>query len=335
MEKIFNKLLENQVLTENESYSVFKKIMESKVSPVQIAAFLSLLKMKGEQPSEISGAVKLLREKALKIKIKKKLICDTCGTGGDHSGTFNISTCSAVIAFACGLTVAKHGNRSITSKCGSADVLEAIGYPIELSPEKSKELLETYGFAFLFAPIYHKAMKNVSSVRKELPFRTIFNIIGPLCNPAESNVQIMGVCNYNLLKIIPYVFRRFGIKGYVFYSDDGLDEISLTGKTYIVEVFRNKTEEFEIYPQEFGLKKCKIEELKGGTVKENAEILKKILKNEEKGPKRDIVILNTAFLLKAAGKVKTIKEGINLCYATLAKEIPYRKFYELIEEVNK
>ncbi|MCD6407825.1 anthranilate phosphoribosyltransferase [bacterium] len=335
MKDIFNKLLENQTLTEDESYAVFKMIMEGKISPVQTGAFLSLLKMKGEQPSEVSGAVKLLREKAVKIKVKKRFVCDTCGTGGDHSGTFNISTCTALVAFACGLTVAKHGNRSITSKCGSADVLEAIGYPVELSPEKSKKLLETYGFAFLFAPIYHKAMKNVSSVRKELTFRTIFNIIGPLCNPAETNVQIMGVCDYNLLKIIPYVFRRFGIKGYIFYSDDGLDEISLAGKTYIVEVSRNKIEEFEIYPQEFGLKKCKIEELKGGTVKENAEILTKILKNEEKGAKRDIVILNTAFLLKASGKVKSVKEGIELCDNILKKELPYRKFSELIEEVNK
>lgn len=335
MKDIFNKLFENRTLTEEESYSVFKMIMEKKISPVQISAFLSLLKMKGEQPSEVSGAVKLLREKAIKIKVNRKIICDTCGTGGDHSGTFNISTCCALLGFSCGLPVAKHGNRSITSKCGSADVLELLGYPIDLAPERSKQLLETFNFAFLFAPVYHKAMKNVSSVRKELTFRTIFNIIGPLCNPAEANVQIMGVCDYNLLKIIPYVFSRFGIRGYIFYSDDGIDEISLTGKTYIVEVSKNKIEEFEMYPQEFGLKKCKIEELKGGTAQENAEIILRILKNEEKGAKRDVVVLNTAFLLKATGKVKDVKEGIEFCYNILKKGIPYRKFSELIEEANK
>lgn len=337
MEKeIFNKLFEKKALDEAESYAVFRDIMEEKVSPVQAAAFLSLLRMKGEQPSEIAGAAKLLRDKALKINVSgRKTVCDTCGTGGDFSGTFNISTCTAILGFSCGLTIAKHGNRSVTSKCGSADVLETAGYKIDLEPSRSELLLQEYGFAFLFAPLYHKAMKNVAPVRKELGFRTIFNIIGPLCNPACSNVQIMGVSDYNLLKIIPPVFQKLGIRGYVVHSEDGIDEISLTGRTYVSEVIEDRIEEFEVYPQDFGFKKCSITDLKGGDVQANGRIMLDIITNREKGPMRDVVLLNTAFLLKAAGLVKNVKEGISLGKKVLEKETCSRKFNELLEAVNK
>jgi len=216
MKQIFEKLLLQKSLSIEESYNVFKKIMENEIPAVQGSAVLSLLKMKGEQVTEIIGAVKLLREKAKKIKIKKKKIGDTCGTGGDYSETFNISTAAGIVGFAAGLTIAKHGNRSITSKCGSADVLEKFGFNINLSPEKSQELLEKFGFSFLFAPFYHPAMKNIAPVRKELPFRTIFNIIGPLTNPAKTSFQIMGVSEYKLLNLIPYVFKSFNIDGFVF-----------------------------------------------------------------------------------------------------------------------
>lgn len=333
---IFNRLFEKKSLSEGESYLIFKDIMEEKISPVQTSAFLSLLRMKGEQSSEIAGAAKLLRDKAIKLNVKKKVnICDTCGTGGDSSGTFNISTCTAIVGFSCGLTVAKHGNRSVTSSCGSADVLEALGYKIDLEPSKSELLLDRYGFAFLFAPLYHRAMKNVASIRKELGFKTIFNIIGPLCNPAFSNVQIMGVNDYNLLRIIPPVFQRLGIKGYVFHSEDGIDEISLTGKTYIVRVQKNKIEEFEIYPQDFGFKKCSLSDLKGGDTRTNSEILWNIIKGREKGPMRDVVLLNTAFLLNAAGLVKEIKNGIEMAENAIEKGIAIKRFSEILEAVNK
>ncbi|MCM8804369.1 MAG: anthranilate phosphoribosyltransferase [Candidatus Omnitrophica bacterium] len=334
MEEIFKKLLESENLTIDETYEIFNKIMEKEISSIKTAAFLTLLRVKKESPEEITGAVKLLRDKMIKIKIKNKKICDTCGTGGDYSGTFNISTTSAIVAASCGLVVAKHGNRSVTSSCGSADVLEYLGYKIDIEPEKSKNLLEKFGFAFLFAPLYHKAMKNVAEVRKELGFRTIFNIIGPLCNPAFANYQIMGVNEYSLLKIIPYVFRNLGIKGYVFHSEDGIDEISLTKKTYIVEV-ADRIKEFEIYPEDFGLKRCKIEEIKGGSLKENAEILINIIKGKEKGPKKDIVCLNTSFLLKICNIVNKIEEGIEICNNILKKGIPYNKFNEILEFINK
>jgi anthranilate phosphoribosyltransferase len=334
MEKIFKKLLENKNLLENEAYEVFRNIMEGQITPVKTAVFLTLLRVKKESSEEITGAAKLLREKMEKINFNNKIICDTCGTGGDYSGTFNISTTTALVASACGLVVAKHGNRSVTSSCGSADVLEYLGYKIDIELEKSKEILEKFGFAFLFAPLYHKAMKNVAEIRKELGFKTIFNIIGPLCNPCCANYQIMGVNDYSLLKIIPYVFKNLGIKGYVFHSEDGLDEITLTGKTYIVEIIE-EIREFEIFPEDFNLKRCKIEDIKGGNLKDNAEILLNIIKGKEKGPKKDIVCLNTAFLLKATGTVNKIEDGIELTAEILKKGIPYKKFNKILEFIEK
>jgi anthranilate phosphoribosyltransferase len=334
MEKIFKKLLENKNLLENEAYEVFRNIMEGQITPVKTAVFLTLLRVKKESSEEITGAAKLLREKMEKINFNNKIICDTCGTGGDYSGTFNISTTTALVASACGLVVAKHGNRSVTSSCGSADVLEYLGYKIDIEPEKSKKILEKFGFAFLFAPLYHKAMKNVAEIRKELGFKTIFNIIGPLCNPCCANYQIMGVNDYSLLKIIPYVFKNLGIKGYVFHSEDGLDEITLTGKTYIVEIIE-EIREFEIFPEDFNLKRCKIEDIKGGNLKDNAEILLNIIKGKEKGPKKDIVCLNTAFLLKATGTVNKIEDGIELTAEILKKGIPYKKFNKILEFIEK
>jgi len=334
MEKIFKKLLENKNLLENEAYEVFRNIMEGQITPVKTAVFLTLLRVKKESSEEITGAAKLLREKMEKINFNNKIICDTCGTGGDYSGTFNISTTTALVASACGLVVAKHGNRSVTSSCGSADVLEYLGYKIDIEPEKSKKILEKFGFAFLFAPLYHKAMKNVAEIRKELGFKTIFNIIGPLCNPCCANYQIMGVNDYSLLKIIPYVFKNLGIKGYVFHSEDGLDEITLTGKTYIVEIIE-EIREFEIFPEDFNLKRCKIEDINGGNLKDNAEILLNIIKGKEKGPKKDIVCLNTAFLLKATGTVNKIEDGIELTAEILKKGIPYKKFNKILEFIEK
>jgi anthranilate phosphoribosyltransferase len=333
---ILERLLEKRALTEQESYSVFSDIMEDRVSAVQTAAFLSLLRMKGEQPTEIAGAAKLLRDKVTRVKThEKKLVCDTCGTGGDYSGTFNISTCTAILGFSCGLTVAKHGNRSVTSRCGSADVLEAVGYKIDLEPSKSEDLLNNCGFAFLFAPLYHRAMKNVMPVRKELGFRTIFNIIGPLCNPAHSNVQIMGVNDYNLLKIIPPVFQAMGIRGYVVHSEDGIDEISLTGRTYIAEISGSHIKEFEIYPQDFGFKKCLLSDLKGGDAGTNSRILLEIISGREKGAMRDVVVLNTAFLLKAAGTVADIKHGIKMAIDALEKQKCLARFEKMLDSANK
>jgi len=326
MNEILKKLLENNHLTEEQSYTAFQALMEATVPPVQAAAFLTLLRVRGEQPSEITGAARLLRDKAWKIKVTKPVIVDTCGTGGDGSYTFNISTGAAILAAGCGLTVAKHGNRAVSSNCGSADVLEAFGYPIQAPPEKTQQALERFGFAFLFAPVYHQAMKNVAEIRKQLGFRTIFNVIGPLCNPAGANVQIIGVGDYQLLKTIPPVVQKLGIRGYVLYAEDGMDEVSLTGKTFLVEVKRNRLVETEIYPSNFGFQACRKQDLKGGQAKENASILKEILTGRLTGPCRDIVVANATFALVAAGAVKSLQEGVRLCNEIIEKNIAWDRF---------
>ncbi|MCM8768518.1 MAG: anthranilate phosphoribosyltransferase, partial [Candidatus Omnitrophica bacterium] len=331
MKEILARLLAKQHLTEKESYSAFGAILEEKVSPIQTAAFLALLRAKGENSEEISGAAKLLRDKALKIRISSPVVVDTCGTGGDASGSFNVSTAAAIVASGCGLKVAKHGNRAISSLCGSADVLEALGYPLEASPEKIAKALSKFGFAFLFAPFFHRAMKSVAPVRKDLGFRTIFNLIGPLCNPAGANVQIMGVGDPALLETISQVFQKLGIRGYVFWGEDGLDEITLTGRTFMVEVKGNRLRKLEVFPETFGLKRCRKEELKGGTPEENAEIIKGVASGKIHGAYRNIVAINVATLLKACGKVKNFREGVALVNQVLDKGIPWAIFQSVTE----
>ena len=331
IEQAIKKLLDENNLTENESYQVFEQIMEGAVSPIKTAAFLTLLRMKKEQPSEVSGAAKLLRDKAIFVKVNAKKFADTCGTGGDGSNTFNISTATAILAHSCGVIMAKHGNKSISSQCGSADVMEALGYKIDLSPESTESLLEERGFAFLYAPLYHKAMKNVGPVRKELGFRTIFNILGPLCNPCRTNVQLMGVSSYNLLKVIAPVFQKLGITGYVVCGEDGTDEITPAGKSYIVEVTETKIEETELYPQNLGLEKCTLSELSGGNAEQNAKIIKMIFQGKEKGARRDTVILNTAVILKAYGIAENFESGIELAVSVLDSGKAYSDLCEIVE----
>lgn len=334
-ENLFKKLLSRKNLTEEESYQAFSAIMENRLSPIQTGAFLALLRAKGESPSEIIGAVKLLREKAIKVSVDKPVLADTCGTGGDSLHTFNISTAVALLASACGVPIAKHGNRAVSSQCGSADVLETLGYKIDLPPQKTKEILEKFNFAFFFAPLYHQAMKNVASIRKTLGFRTIFNIIGPLTNPANVKVQIAGVSDSRLLKVIPIVFQSLGITGYVFCGADGMDEISLTGKTFMVEVTRNTIIEMELAPENFGFRMCEIKKLKGGNCQENAEMVRKILSGQEKGPRREIVLLNTAVLLKASGKVPSFSEGLILAEEILNSGAAWEKLKKIVEFSNE
>ena len=303
-------LVAGKDLTRNESVEVFREIMEGKCSPVMSAGFLTALRIKGETREIIEGAVEIMREKCLKVNVDG-MVADTCGTGGDGAGTFNISTASAIVASACGVKVAKHGNRAVSSKCGSADILEKIGMKIEILPEKAEKMLAKLGFAFLFAPLYHPAMKNVASVRRELGFRTIFNILGPLCNPAGASVQILGVGNEKLMNIVPDVLINFGVKrAWVFYGEDGTDEISIAGKTYVVEVSEKNKKSFCIEPEQFGLKRAKLKDIEGGLPEENAEILLNIVSGKERGPKCDAVLLNTAALLFLSDNCANINAGL-------------------------
>lgn len=310
IEETLRKILGKQQITVEESADAFREIMEGKVSPVIVGSFLTALRITGETKEIVCGAVMAMREKCLKVHTEG-IVADTCGTGGDYSGTFNISTAAAIVASACGVKVAKHGNRAVSSKSGSADVLENLGMNIEISPEKAEKMLKEINFTFLFAPLYHPAMRNVAGVRKELGFRTIFNILGPLCNPAGANVQILGVGSKHLLDIVPDVIASFNVKNaWIFYGEDGTDEISITGNTIVVSICSGKKERFVIHPEQFGLKKATLEDIKGGTPQENAEILKSIISGKHFGAKRDAVVFNVAGLLYLAGISKDIKHGI-------------------------
>ncbi|HON05046.1 MAG TPA: anthranilate phosphoribosyltransferase [bacterium] len=333
IEEAIKKLVSNQKINRIESAGAFREIMEGSASPILMSSFLTALRITGENREAIEGAVEVMREKCLRVK-GMGIVVDTCGTGGDNSGTFNISTAAAIVGSACGLKVAKHGNRAVSSKSGSADVLEKLGMRIQLPPDKAERMLREINFAFLFAPFYHPAMKNIAPVRKELGFRTIFNLLGPLSNPAFSSVQIVGVGSPDLLDIIPDVLRSFGVrKAWIFYGEDGLDEISITGKTRVVEISDRKTV-FTIEPEHFGLKRAPLKELQGGSPEENAEILRNIISGKESGAKRDTVLLNAAALLFLSGMCKNIQEGIGIAENAITSGVCDRHLKNIIEVSN-
>ena len=304
------KVIEKKNLTEAEMVSTFDEIMSGAASPAQIGAFITALRMKGETIEEITGAARVMREKALHIKTKAKMIIDTCGTGGDESGTFNISTTAAFVAAGAGLTVAKHGNKSVSSKSGSADVLRSLGVNIEVEVSHVERCLDEIGIGFLFAPLLHGAMKHAIGPRREIGIRTIFNILGPLTNPAGAHSQVLGVYDARLTEPLSRVLQNLGSTHvFVVHGADGLDEITLTGKTYISELKYGEIENYEILPEDFGLERCKKEELLGGDSETNARITLDILKGKN-GPHRDIVLLNAGAAIVSGGKAKDLREGL-------------------------
>ncbi len=332
IKEIIKKLTERQNLDEKEVEYLFNNIMEGNLTDAQIGAALIALKMKGETVSEISTASKIMREKAIKINVKDKSnLIDTCGTGGDKVDTFNVSTISAFVVAGCGVKVAKHGNRSVSSKCGSADLMEALGVKIERSPEEVEKQIEEIGLGFIFAPVFHPAMKNVIRQRREIGVRTIFNILGPLSNPTEADYQLIGVYDKNLVEPIANVLKNLGLKkAFVVHGLEGLDEVSITSETLVGELDNGKVKMYTVKPEDFGLKKACLKDIEGGDINENKEIALKILKGEDFSPKTDFVALNVAFALKAVNKVSNIKEGIEL-----AKESIYtKKGFEILEKLR-
>lgn len=304
-----NSLIEGKDLSEKEMVAAMRDIMEGKATDAQIASFLTALRIKGETVDEITGAAKVMREKVAKIKAPEYTV-DTCGTGGDMSHTFNISTTTAIVVAACGCSVAKHGNRSVSSSCGSADVLETLGIKIDLEPAKVEECLKTTGFGFMFAPLFHPAMKYAIGPRKELGVRTVFNILGPLTNPAGAKRQVMGVFSDTLTEPLAEVLGNLGAKhAFVVHGEDGLDEITTTDRTRISELKDGKVNTYSISPEELGVEKAVKKDLVGGNAEENAKITIDILEGE-KGPKRDIVLLNVAAALIAGDKAGDFNEGI-------------------------
>ncbi len=333
IKELIKKITEGKNLTEKETEELFNILMEGKATDTQIGAVLTGLKMKGETIDEIYSASKVMRDKAVKIDIEDKSnLVDTCGTGGDKIDTFNVSTITAFVVAGAGVKVAKHGNRSVSSKCGSADIMEALGIKIDIPPEKTKEAIEKIGLGFLFAPIYHPAMKNVIRQRRELGIRTIFNILGPLSNPTGAYYQLMGVYDKDLVEPLANVLKKLGLKrGFVVHGLEGLDEISITDETLVAEIDENGIKVYKIKPEDFGLKRASIDEIKGGDLNYNLKIALDILEGKDNSAKTDFVALNTAFALKAVGKVDNIKEGIEL-----AKDSIYQgKAYEILEKLRE
>ncbi len=329
------KLHQKKDLTQSEAEYLMSLIAEGVVSPSMTAALLTALSMKGERVDEIAGFAKVMRQKATFIQAPKgKLVVDTCGTGGDKSGTFNISTITAIVVAGAGVHVAKHGNRSITSNCGSADLFEELGVNLDVPVGTMERALKEARLAFLFAGKLHEAMKHVIHVRKELAIPTIFNILGPLTNPANAKYQVMGVFDKRLTKIIVQVMKQIGIeRGLVVHGSDGLDEITLTGKTYVAELRGGEITHYTLSPSDVGLKNCTSQDLLGGNPQTNARICQAIL-NGEKGPRTDIVLLNAGAVLYTCGRTNDIKEGIQLANTSITSGAAKRSLEKLISISN-
>lgn len=327
------KIVNKEDLSFDEAYAVMNEIMNGETTPTQNAAFLAALSTKSakaETTGEIAGCAKAMREHATPVDTEFDLF-EIVGTGGDNAGSFNISTTSAIVAAAGGMKVSKHGNRAASSKCGTADCLEALGVNIEEDPVKCRELLEKVGICFFFAQKYHNSMKYVGAIRKELGFRTVFNILGPLTNPAHPKRQLLGVYDEYLIEPLAKVLMELGVKrGMVVYGMDKLDEISLSAPTKVCEIKDGSLHTYEIKPEDFGLSRCKKEDLAGGDPKENAAITLSIL-NGEKGAKRDAVLLNAGAALYIGEKAKSMQEGINLA----ARLIDSKKALKVLEDFIK
>jgi len=314
---LIGRLIEGMALSSGEMESAMTGIMEGRWTPVQIAGFLVALRIKGESAEEVAAAARILRGKAVSVPSRRHPLVDTCGTGGDHSGSFNVSTGAAIVAAAAGVAIAKHGNRAISSRCGSANVLQELGVRLELSPEQVGQCIDEAGIGFLYAPNLHPAMKHVIAPRQELGQRTLFNIIGPLLNPAGAKRQVLGVYRMDLTRTMAEVLQTLGSEHVmVVAGTDGLDEISLCAPTRVAELKHGNIEEYVLNPEDLGLSLCDKEDLLGGDLRENAAILRAVLRGE-KGPKRDIVALNAAAALYVAGASASLAEGLKLAQTTL------------------
>ncbi|SDA63736.1 anthranilate phosphoribosyltransferase [Methanobrevibacter millerae] len=327
------KVSQKQDLTYDEAYQTMDEIMGGEASEVQMSSYLTAMSMKGETIDEITASAEAMRSHCVRLLNDVEAL-EIVGTGGDGSNTFNISTTSSIVISAAGVPVAKHGNRSASSKCGAADVLEELGVNIQIDPEKSLKCLKEHNICFLFAQNYHIAMKYVASVRKELAIRTIFNILGPLTNPAGATMQVLGVYDKELVEPLAKVLNNLGVKSALsVYGTDGMDEISASDKTFVCEIRDGVTKSYEIDPEDFGFEKCKKEDLVGGDPKENAQITLDILKGK-KGPKRNAVVLNSAAGLYVSGVVESINDGVRLAEEIIDSGKALRQLEKFIEFTN-
>lgn len=335
IKEAIHKLAKKQDLTFEEAEAVMNEIMNGRATSVQMSSYLTALSLKGETIDEITGSASGMRANCIKL-LHNMNVLEIVGTGGDGANSFNISTTSSIIISACGVPVAKHGNRAASSKCGAADVLEALGVNINVSPEKSQQLLSDINICFLFAQNYHIAMKYVAPIRKELGIRTVFNILGPLSNPAGANMELMGVYDESLIYPLARVMQNLGVKkGMVVYGEDRLDEISISAETKVCEISGSSLDTYSIKPEDFGYERADKNELAGGKPYENAEITRNILKGIDTGAKKNAVCLNAGAALYIAGKVQNIYEGVQMAEECIKSGIAYNQLEKFILESNK
>ena len=323
-------LVSGSSLSMEEASTAMREIMEGEVTPAQLGAFLTALRVKGETPEEIAGMATIMREKALKVDVDGTVV-DTCGTGGDGKGTFNVSTAASFIAAASGLKVAKHGNRAASGSCGSADVLEALGVKIDLGPEGVKQCIQEVGIGFMFAPAFHPAMRHAAPVRREIGIRTVFNLMGPLTNPAGAQRQLAGVPDISFGDKMAEVLKLLGSQhSLVVHGEDGLDELTLGARTRVWEIRDGEVHSYTVSPGELGLPWIPVERIKGGDPTENAMILRRLFQGEA-GPVRDVVLLNGAAILMVGGKARDLKEGIGLARDAIDSGEALRRMEALVE----
>jgi anthranilate phosphoribosyltransferase len=325
------KLVEREHLLQEEAEGVMREIMQGEATPSQISAFLVALRMKGETVAEIAGCARAMRDQVIKVTPRRNPVIDTCGTGGDGAHTFNISTITAFVVAGAGVAVAKHGNRSVSSRCGSADLLESLGVNIDLEPEDMARCIDEVGIGFLFAPRLHPAMKHAAAPRREVGIRTVFNILGPLTNPASASLQLLGVYDPGLSETIAQVLSLLGASRVtVVHGADNLDELSTTGLNRITELRDGEIRTYYLHPGELGLPLATLEQLKGGVPEENAKIAEQILQGE-RGPRRDVVLLNTAAALVTAGKAGDLEEGLAQAAESIDSGAALKKLRHLVE----
>ena len=334
-------LVDRKDLSRIEAAAAMEAIMSGAATNAQIAAFLTALRMKGETVEELIGFAQVMRQKAVRIRVHdeelagltgtdREMLIDTCGTGGDATGTFNVSTATAFVVAGAGLKVAKHGNRSVSSLCGSADVVETLGINLDLTPQKVARCIDEVGIGFLYAPLLHTAMKHVMPVRREMAIRTVFNMLGPLTNPASANAQIIGVYSATLTEPLARVLAELGtVRAFVVHGADNLDEISNTGESRVSEVREGMVRSYTVRPEDFGLARTTIAELMGGDREENARIIRAILEGEA-GARRDIVLMNSAAALVAGAKARDLKEGVGLAAHSIDSGAARRKLEALV-----
>lgn len=328
------KLVNRVSLSESETIDVMNQIMTGEATPLQVASFLTALRMKGETVEEITGAARVMREKAHRVNVGSNIVLDTCGTGGDQKGTFNISTTCAFVIAAAGVKVAKHGNRSVSSQSGSADVLAALGVKVDAPKECVEACIAEIGIGFLFAPLLHEAMKYAVQPRRDIGIRTIFNLLGPLTNPAMANYQLIGLYSGELVGVIAHVLKNLGsTRAMVVHGLEGLDEISLCGPTRVAELRDREVSEYLIEPEQLGLNRCALADLHGGSPDQSAAIVREILQGN-KGAARDVVLLNSGAALYVSGRADSVKIGMGLAAESIDSGRARYKLEQLVRMTN-